>query len=105
MIQDINSKTDLIVIGGPTATGKTDLAIKTAMLTNGVIINADSVQVYKGLNIGSNKGNLEFKENLNIKNKLLPVFTMENSRITGLLFDIVEPDYNFNVAEYQDLVY
>ena len=45
----------VIVIGGPTATGKTDIAIELALLFNGEIINADSRQVYTGLDIGSAK--------------------------------------------------
>ena len=45
----------LIVLGGPTASGKSDLAIILARLFNGEIVNADSVQLYKGMDIGSAK--------------------------------------------------
>lgn len=73
----------LIVIGGPTASGKTDLALLVAKKFNGEIINADSMQVYKHMNIGTNK---EIPED-----------------VASWLFDIVDPDYNFTVAEYQKL--
>ena len=46
---------NLVVITGPTAVGKTDISIKLAKEINGEIISADSIQVYKGLNIGSAK--------------------------------------------------
>lgn len=47
----------VIVITGPTAVGKTKLSIELAKRYNGEIINADAVQVYKGLDIGSAKSN------------------------------------------------
>ncbi len=45
----------LIVIGGPTASGKSDVAIELAKILDGEIVNADSVQIYKGMDIGSAK--------------------------------------------------
>lgn len=48
-------KQKIVVIIGPTATGKTDLGIHLAQLYHGAIISADSRQIYKGLDIGSNK--------------------------------------------------
>lgn len=45
----------MIIISGPTAVGKTDISIKLAKRIGGEIISADSVQVYKGLDIGSAK--------------------------------------------------
>ena len=54
----------IIVITGPTAVGKTKLSIELAKKYNGEIINADAVQVYKGLNIGSAKVTEEEKENI-----------------------------------------
>src|SRR3954468_20115517 len=50
-----NKPQQLIVILGPTATGKSALAVKLAKKFNGEIISADSRQVYKGLNIGTGK--------------------------------------------------
>ena len=52
----------VIVITGPTAVGKTKLSIELAKRYNGEIINADAVQVYKGLDIGSAKVTEEEKE-------------------------------------------
>ena len=51
----------MIIILGPTATGKTKLAIKLAEKYNGEIISADSRQVYKYLNIGTGKDLEEYK--------------------------------------------
>ena len=48
-------KKKIIVILGPTASGKSNLAIKVAKKFNGEIISSDSRQIYKKLNIGSNK--------------------------------------------------
>ena len=48
-------KRKIIVILGPTASGKSELAVKLARKINGEIVSADSRQVYKGLNIGSGK--------------------------------------------------
>ena len=74
----------VIVITGPTAVGKTELSIKLAKILNGEIINADSMQIYKGMNIGTNK----IKEN-------------EKCGIVHHLFDIKELDEDYNVYDYQ----
>ncbi|MBP9758254.1 tRNA (adenosine(37)-N6)-dimethylallyltransferase MiaA [Candidatus Dojkabacteria bacterium] len=93
--------TDLIVIGGPTASGKTDLAINVAKLLDGEIVNSDSVQVYKYMDIGSNKGSIEAIGNLQINNNQIVEFEIENSGINGVLFDLVEPSNDFNVSIYK----
>ena len=54
----------IICVVGPTAVGKTKLSIALAKMYNGEVINADSVQVYKGLNIGSAKVTEEEKEGI-----------------------------------------
>ena len=51
----MNGKISVIVIVGPTASGKSDLGMRIAKKFNGEIISADSRQVYKDLNIGSAK--------------------------------------------------
>lgn len=81
-------KNKLLVIIGPTATGKSDIAIKLAQEFNGEIISADSRQIYKGLDIGSGK-----------------VTKSEQKLIKHHLLDIVSPKKQFSVAEYQNLVY
>ncbi len=74
----------VIVITGPTAVGKTKLSIELAKRYNGEIINADAVQVYKGLDIGSAKVTEEEKEG-----------------IPHHLFDIKEVDEEYTIYHYQ----
>ena len=74
----------VIVITGPTAVGKTKLSIEIAKKYHGEIINADAVQVYKGLDIGSAKVTEEEKEN-----------------ITHHLCDIKEVDEEYTIYHYQ----
>lgn len=78
----------IIVISGPTASGKTDIAVKLAKELNGYIINGDSRQVYKYLTIGTSK----------------PVEEIENSGIRHFLYDIADPKDNFTIYEYQSKV-
>jgi tRNA dimethylallyltransferase len=84
---DGNIKYDLLVITGPTATGKTSLAVNAALALGGEIISADSRQVYKGMNIGTGKDYDEY----NITEGKIPVH----------LIDIAEPGTKYNVFEYQ----
>lgn len=79
-------KKRLLIIAGPTAVGKTDIGIILAGKLNGEIISADSMQVYKNMNIGTAKPNLE-----------------ERQGIAHHLIDIVNPDEDFSVAEFQRL--
>lgn len=69
---DVISKPKVIVIVGPTATGKSDLAVFVAKKIQGEIISADSRQVYKGLDIGS--GKITTKEMQSVPHYLLDVF-------------------------------
>ena len=64
-------KQKLVVILGPTASGKSDLAVKLARKFNGEVVSADSRQVYKGLNIGT--GKITKKEMQGVKHHLLDV--------------------------------
>lgn len=73
----------LIVILGPTASGKTSLAIKLAQLFNGEIISADSRQIYKNMTIGTAKPSKD-----------------ELGAIKHHLIDCVKPDHNFTLAEF-----
>lgn len=79
-------KNKLVVILGPTASGKTELSIKLAKKFNGEVVSADSRQVYKGLNIGS--GKITKKEMVGIPHYLL---------------DVANPKIRFTVAQYQKL--
>ena len=76
----------LIIIAGATATGKTEKAIQLAKQINGEIISADSMQVYKYLNIGTAKPTLQ-----------------EREEIEHHLMDIIDPFASFSVHEYQQL--
>ncbi|BCX13969.1 MAG: tRNA dimethylallyltransferase [Candidatus Dojkabacteria bacterium] len=109
-------KQKLIVIGGPTAVGKTELAIQIARSFNGELINADSRQIYKYLSIGTNKGNLgsssqsyneqELKKllsKLNTKIDELPIKTIESIPIH--LVDFLDPDQVFSAFDYKKLAY
>lgn len=78
----------IIVILGPTASGKSDLAVKLAKKFNGEIISADSRQVYRGLNIGS--GKITKKEMRGIPHHLL---------------DVASPKRKFTVAQFQKLAF
>lgn len=77
---------DLFILAGPTAVGKTDISIKLAQKLNGEIISADSMQIYKYMDIGSAKVTKEEMQN-----------------IPHHLIDIIEPNVNFNVSEYKKM--
>ena len=57
-----NLSTDLLVVLGPTATGKTQLAVQLAEKQSGEIISADSRQVYRGMDIGTGKDLYQYKQ-------------------------------------------
>lgn len=77
-------KEKVLIILGPTATGKSDLAVEIARKYNGEIISADSRQVYKGLDIGSGK-----------------ITKKEMRGVTHHMLDIVSPKKVYTVAEYK----
>ena len=82
---------NLIVILGPTASGKTNLAAKLAYDLQGEIISADSRQVYKNMDIGTGKD--------------LSQYILNGRRIPYHLIDIVEPEDEFNLFEFQSRFY
>jgi len=77
-------KPKVIVIVGPTASGKTALSIELAKRINGEIVSCDSMQIYKDMDIGSAKPTLE-----------------EMQGIKHYMIDVVKPDERFSVAEYK----
>lgn len=79
-------KKPLIVLTGPTAAGKTELSIALAKKLNGAIISADSMQVYKYMNIGSAKIRPE-----------------EMQGIRHYLVDVLDPREEFHVARFQQM--
>ncbi|MFA5987814.1 MAG: isopentenyl transferase family protein, partial [Candidatus Paceibacterota bacterium] len=76
----------IVVVLGPTATGKSDLAVFLAQKVNGEIISADSRQVYKGMDLGTGK-----------------VTTKEMGRIKHFLLDVASPKSIFTVAKFKTL--
>ena len=77
-------KHPLVILTGPTAVGKTGLSLRLAGAIRGSIVSADSMQVYKGMDIGSAK--------------LLPE---EQQGIPHYLIDVLEPEDPFDVAQFQ----
>ena len=75
-----------IIIAGPTATGKTSVSVALARAFDGEIVNADSMQVYRGMDIGTAKPTPE-----------------EQDGIPHHLLDVVDPDQEFNAAEFSDV--
>ncbi len=76
----------IVVIAGPTASGKSALAVEIARRFGGEIVNADSMQVYRGMDVGTAKPSAEDRGNL-----------------PHHLFDVVNPDQEFNAAIYRSL--
>ncbi len=74
----------IYVVCGPTGVGKTKLSVMLAKKYNGIVVNADSMQVYKYLDIGTAK-----------------VTESEKEGVPHLLFDIVNPDELYTVFDYQ----
>lgn len=81
----MDKKKTVVVICGPTASGKTSLGIKIANDINGEIISADSMQIYKDMNIGTAKPTKE-----------------EQSMAKHYLIDFVPPDKRYSVADFKN---
>lgn len=78
-------KLKVLVIAGPTAIGKSRIALGLSKKFNGEIISADSMQVYKGMDIGTAKPDIKDRQS-----------------VPHHLIDIINPDEDFSVAVYQD---
>jgi tRNA dimethylallyltransferase len=78
----------LVVIVGPTAVGKTALAVHLAGVACGEIVSADSRQVYRGMDIGTAKATAE-----------------EQARVPHHLIDVLDPDETMGLAQFQELAY
>jgi len=76
----------IVVITGPTGSGKSSLAVQLAHRLGGEIVNADSMQVYRGMDVGTAKPDLESRRD-----------------VPHHLFDVVNPDEAFNAALYRSL--
>lgn len=82
---------EIITVLGPTATGKTRLAVRIARDLDGEILSADSRQVYRDMDLGTGKD--------------LSDYTIDNHTIPYHLIDLVEPGTEYNVAQYQQAAY
>jgi len=88
------NKLPLIVITGPTASGKTKLAVEVALKCGGEIISADSRQVYRGMNIGTGKD--------------ISIYTRNNEQVPYHLIDMVDPSEYYTInhfyKDYQEVM-
>lgn len=81
----MTSRIPLVVVGGPTAAGKSALALALAEQLNGEIISADSRQLFRGLDIGTAKPSLA-----------------ERAEVPHHLVDVLEPDESWTVADFRE---
>ena len=79
----MNHTPDCLVICGPTASGKTALAVALAQILNGEVVSADSMQVYRGMDIGTAKPTAE-----------------EMQGVPHHMLDVADPWENFSVGRY-----
>ncbi|MCL2847214.1 MAG: tRNA (adenosine(37)-N6)-dimethylallyltransferase MiaA [Firmicutes bacterium] len=79
----MTKKTKLLILTGATATGKSALAVSIAKQTNASIIGCDSMQIYRGLNIGTGK-----------------ISESEKQGVPHYMIDIVDPSDNYSVSQY-----
>ncbi|MCD6297695.1 MAG: tRNA (adenosine(37)-N6)-dimethylallyltransferase MiaA [Deltaproteobacteria bacterium] len=82
----MSKRPKVVIISGPTASGKTSLGVDLALVFNGEIISADSMQVYRGMDVGTAKPTPE-----------------EQKGIPHHLLDVVDPDEEFNAATYNSM--
>lgn len=83
-VTTLSAKPSVVIIVGPTASGKTDLALRLTERCNAEIVNADSMQVYRGMDIGTAKPSRE-----------------ELQRVPHHLIDVAEPDRNFSASDFR----
>lgn len=86
MMMNEKKKQPLLILTGPTAVGKTDLSIALAKKINGAVISADSMQVYRGMDIGSAK-----------------VTPEEMHGVPHYLIDVLDPEDEFHVVRFQEM--
>jgi tRNA dimethylallyltransferase len=85
-MNDKGKKQPLLVLAGPTAVGKTELSLRLAEELNGAVISADSMQVYRYMDVGSAK-----------------IMPEERRGIPHYLIDVLDPEEDFNVFRFQQM--
>jgi len=80
-----NNQLKVVIVGGPTASGKSELAVRLAERFDGEVVNADSMQCYRGLDVGTAKPSPDLLK-----------------RVPHHLLGIVDPAVNFTAANYQE---
>jgi tRNA dimethylallyltransferase len=89
--QRFGQRFNLLVVLGPTASGKTELAVRLAERVGGEIISADSRQVYRGMDLGTGKD--------------LSLYSNGETIVPCHLINVLDPDEEFSVFDYQRLFY
>jgi len=79
----MNNKPRLIVIGGPTASGKTAAAVRLCQRIDGEVVSSDSMQIYRGMDIGTAKAS-----------------KIEQNEIKHHMIDIADPDENWSLVDF-----
>jgi hypothetical protein len=79
----LDNKPTVVIVAGPTASGKTRVGMLLAEMFNGEIVSADSIQIYRHMDVGSAKPTIE-----------------ERSRVIHHMIDVREPDERFSVGDY-----
>ncbi|MBI2175486.1 MAG: tRNA (adenosine(37)-N6)-dimethylallyltransferase MiaA [Parcubacteria group bacterium] len=100
-------KQPLVIIAGPNASGKSELAVKLAKKFNGEIVSADSRQVYKGMDIGTGKVSGKWLRvqhsvsNIFVRHRVLNKRVFVYKNVAHYCIDFVSPKRRFTVTEYQ----
>ena len=79
----MDEKPKVVVLAGPTASGKTSLGVGLALALGGEVVSADSMQVYRGMDVGTAKPTIE-----------------EQKGVVHHLMDVADPDEEFNAAAF-----
>lgn len=113
MVKNTSTKPKIVVILGPTASGKTGWGIELAQEYNGEVISADSRQIFKNMDIGTAKPEELKRQPAKMEIKKLEYTTQDNTRFTlpvysidsvpHYLFDVVNPDEEFTVAHFKEI--
>ncbi len=91
------------VILGPTASGKSAAAVEMAGEISGELVNLDSRQIYRNLDIGTNKGKVEYSGDEKLSNALFPVYLLDEVPLH--LISFLDPATSYSAFTFRNLVY